>query len=65
MKKPDPKVVRIEELKAMLASYRLMTIDEVEASGWGDLQIELEGEVWRLEQELYDQLRLPPQTQAA
>lgn len=50
------KVVRLEELKAMLASYRLMTVEEVENSGWGDLQIEIEGEVWRLEQELLDDL---------
>lgn len=39
----------------MLAAYRLMTVEEVEESGWGDLEIELEGEVWRLEQELLDQ----------
>jgi hypothetical protein len=65
MKKPSPKALRIEELKAMLASYRLMTVDEVESSGWGDLEIELEGEVWRLEQELLDEHRLPFQTQAA
>lgn len=55
MKKPNPKVVRLEELKAMLASYRLMTVEDVEATGWGDLEIELEGEVWRLEQELHEE----------
>jgi hypothetical protein len=55
MKKPDPKLVRLQELKAMLASYRLMTVEDVEASGWGDLEIELEGEVWRLEQEMNDE----------
>jgi len=55
MKKPNPKAVRIEELKTMLASYRLMTVEEVEATGWGDLAIELEGEIWRLEQELVDE----------
>jgi hypothetical protein len=55
MKKPDPKLVRLQELKAMLASYRMMTVEDVEASGWGDLEIELEGEVWRLEQELNDE----------
>jgi hypothetical protein len=57
-RKPNPKVVRLEELKAMLAAYRLMTIDEVEAGGWGDLEIELEGEVWRIEQEIYEQPRV-------
>ena len=55
MKKPNPKLVRLQELKAMLASYRMMTVEDVEASGWGDLEIELEGEVWRLEQELNDE----------
>jgi hypothetical protein len=57
-KKPNSNVVRLEELKAMLAAYRLMTIDEVEAGGWGDLEIELEGEVWRLEQEIFDRPRV-------
>lgn len=57
MKKPNPKALRLEELKAMLASYRLMTVEEVEETGWGDLEIEIEGEVWRLEQELRDETR--------
>jgi hypothetical protein len=55
MKKPNPKTVRLEELKTMLASYRLMTVEDVESSGWGDLEVELEGEIWRLEQELHDE----------
>jgi hypothetical protein len=63
MKKMDPKVLRLEELKAMLASYRQMTVEDVESSDWGDLEIELEGEVWRLEQELHDRGR--PHKQAA
>ena len=45
---------RAEELRAMLAAYRLMTVEEVEDGGWGDLQIELESELWRLEQELHE-----------
>jgi hypothetical protein len=61
MRKPDSKTIRVQELKAILASYRLMTVDEVEASGWGDLEIELEGEVWLLEQELHDQARRHPE----
>jgi hypothetical protein len=65
MKKPNPKAVRLSELKAMLASYRFMTVEEVESTGWGDLETELEGEVWRLEQELLDDDRLPAHTQAA
>jgi hypothetical protein len=55
MKKPNPKAARLEELKQMLSSYRLMSIDDVESTGWGDLEIELEGEIWRLEQELLDE----------
>ncbi len=65
MKKPNPKAVRLTELKAMLGSYRLMTIEEVESTGWGDLEVEIEGEVWRLEQELLDEQRGPLHTQAA
>jgi len=61
MKKLDPKVQRLQELKEMLASYRLMTVEEVEASGWGDLEIELESEIWRLDQELLDQARQRPE----
>jgi len=38
----------------MLAAYRRMSIEEVEDSGWGDLQVEIEDELWRLEQELFD-----------
>jgi hypothetical protein len=60
MKKPDPKIQRLQELKAMLASYRLMTVGDVESTGWGDLEIELEGEVWLLEQELHDEGRRHP-----
>jgi hypothetical protein len=61
MKKLDPKVQRLQELKEMLASYRLMTIEEVESTGWGDLAVELEGEIWRLEQELLDEARRHPE----
>jgi hypothetical protein len=57
-KQPNPKRVRVEELRAILTAYRLMTIEEVEAGEWGDLEVELEGEVWRLEQELVDERRV-------
>jgi hypothetical protein len=60
MKRLDPKVQRLEELKEMLASYRLMTVEDAEATGWGDLELELEGEIWRLEQELLDQTTRHP-----
>jgi hypothetical protein len=65
MKKPNPKAIRLEELRCMLASYRLMTVEEVESTGWGDLAIELEGEIWRLEQELYDDGHRTLHTRAA
>jgi hypothetical protein len=65
MRKPNPKAVRVEELKTMLSSYRLMTVEEVESTGWGDLAVELEGEIWRLEQELSDDDRRPVHTKAA
>ncbi len=59
MKKPSPKAARLEELKQMLSSYRLMSVEDVESTGWGDLEIELEGEIWRLEQELLDENTRP------
>ncbi len=49
--------LRVEELRAMLAAYRQMSIEEVEETGWGDVQVEIEEELWRLEQELYDRRR--------
>lgn len=45
---------RVEELRAMLAAYRQLTVEDVEDSDWGDVQIEVEEELWRLEQELSD-----------
>ncbi len=54
MRKTDPVMKRAEELRAMLAEYRRMTVEEVEDGEWGDLQVEIEGELWRLEQELFD-----------
>jgi len=57
MKNFDAKVARLEELKAMLSEYRQMTVEQVEASGWGDREIEIEAEVWRLEMELVDEGR--------
>jgi len=57
MNRTKPTADRVEDLRAMLAAYRQMTIDELEDGGWGDLQIEIEGELWRLEQELFDARR--------
>ncbi len=54
MTKRQPTTGRIEELRAMLAAYRQMTIEEVEDTEWGDVQLEVEEELWRLEQELFD-----------
>jgi hypothetical protein len=45
---------RVEELRAMLAAYRRLTIEEADEGDWGDIQIELESELWRLERELFD-----------
>jgi hypothetical protein len=43
---------RVAELQAMLAAYRHLTVEEAESGNWGDIQIEVESELWRLEQEL-------------
>ncbi|HEY3383994.1 MAG TPA: hypothetical protein VGK32_19695 [Vicinamibacterales bacterium] len=61
MKRPNAKAVRLQELRTILSAYRHMTVEEVESEGWGDLEIELEGEVWRLEQELHDERRRRPE----
>jgi hypothetical protein len=57
MTKNEPMARRVEELRAMLAAYRQMTIEELEDSDWGDVQVEIEQELWRLEQELFDARR--------
>jgi hypothetical protein len=44
---------RLAELKAMLLAYRHMTLEEAEAGDAGDRQIEIEHEVWRIEQDLH------------
>lgn len=50
-------LVRAAELRAMLAAYRHLTVEEAERGNWGDMQVELEEELWRLEQELRGQTR--------
>jgi hypothetical protein len=57
MARSQPIMRRVEELRAMLAAYRQMTVEEAERGDWGDVQIEVEEELWRLEQELYDTRR--------
>ncbi len=46
------KAARAADLRAMLAAYRCLTIEEAERDNWGDMQVEIEAELWRLEQEL-------------
>ncbi len=53
----EPTTRRVEELRAMLAAYRQMAIEDVDGTDWGDVQFEVEEELWRLEQELYDARR--------
>jgi hypothetical protein len=53
MGKSHPHAARIVELRAMIAAYRKMTIEEVDETGAGDREIELEAELWRLEQDAH------------
>jgi hypothetical protein len=46
-------VVRIEELRAILAAYQQAPSDEEQ--DWADLETEIEDEVWRLEQDLAEE----------
>ena len=38
----------------MLTAYRQLTIEEAERGNWGDIEVEIEGELWRIDQELLD-----------
>jgi hypothetical protein len=49
------RTARIDELRSMLDAYRHLTVEEVEDGNWGDVQIEVEAELWRLEQERHRQ----------
>jgi hypothetical protein len=54
MRKAKVTIARADELRAMLTAYRHLTVEEAERGNWGDIQVELEGELWRIEQELLD-----------
>jgi hypothetical protein len=60
MRKAKTTIARAEELKAMLTAYRQLTIEEAERGNWGDIQVELEAELWRIEQELFDRTSRRP-----
>ncbi len=45
---------RAQELRAIILTYWQTTADETQATACGDTQIEIEDELWKLEQELYD-----------
>ncbi len=53
MRNREPKAARVRKLRDMLSGDREMTIEESEAGDWGDVQVQFEGELWRLEQELF------------
>ena len=50
-------VIRLEELRAILAAYQQPQPDE--ESAWADLEAEIEDEVWRREQEMAEQPARP------
>ena len=50
-------VVRIEELRAILAAYQQQEPEDED--GWADLEAELQNEVWRLEQDLAEEPARP------
>ncbi len=60
MRNGEPNAARVRELREMLSGYREITIEEAEAGNRGDVQVELEGELWRLEQELFDPRKRGP-----
>jgi hypothetical protein len=55
MRKLRTTVSRADELRAMLTAYRQLTVEEAERGNWGDIEVEIEGELWRIDQELLDQ----------
>lgn len=56
---------RIMELRAIIAAYSQMTVEEAMESDAGDREIEAEAELWRLEQELHDAGSDPHHVRAA
>ena len=44
---------RMAELRASIAAYHEMTVEEAEASDAGDRELEAQAELWRLEQDLH------------
>lgn len=56
---------RIVELRAILAAYSQLTVEEAEGSDAGDREIEAEAELWRLEQEMMDTGPEPHHVRAA
>ena len=47
---------RIAELVAIIESYRAMTVEEAEMTDAGEREIEAEAELWRLQQDVLEQL---------
>jgi hypothetical protein len=45
---------RIAELRAIIASYHAMTVEEAEQTDAGDREFEARTELWRLEQEMLE-----------
>ncbi len=45
---------RMAELRAIIDSYRTLSVEEAEASDAGDREVEAVAELWRLEQALAD-----------
>jgi hypothetical protein len=56
---------RIRELRAIIAAYSQMSVEEAEDSDAGDRQIEAQAELWRLEQELLETAPDPHHARAA
>jgi hypothetical protein len=56
---------RIVELRAIIAAYSQLAVEDAENSDAGDREIEAETELWRLEQELLDTGPEPHHVRAA
>ena len=54
MRTRGTEAARTREVREMLSATRQLIIEQAEDEDRGDLEAELEGELWRLEQGLFD-----------
>ena len=62
---PVRQSTRMTELRAIIDAYRDLSVEEAEASDFGDREAEAVAELWRLEQAALDQPSGPARSRRA